>query len=218
MSGYTIASESELSAERLKAAYQEAKTDTNSFSYAQLDIIFEIALQSRELFPRLSGVKSPENYIKHWVNEYRSAIQTPPHARQAKAKSACADPALKKIVMETLGVSESVADEKQAAHNLFMSAENVQGGLLEEYIAVSTKPYGWIWCAGQTLHAVDFCSSDEAVLLQVKNKYNYINKDTNTIVPTSTIPIKDISNSNDASLRVNSPFTSLSITLYFLFS
>ena len=34
---------------------------------------------------------------------------------------------------------------------------------------------------------------------EVKNKYNYINKDTNTIVPTSTIPIKDISNSNSSS-------------------
>lgn len=70
--------------------------------------------------------------------------------------------------MVTQGISETVALEKEQAHNLFMSAENVQGNLLEEYISVSTRPYGWIWCAGNTLRAIDFCSSDGAVLLQIK--------------------------------------------------
>lgn len=90
-------------------------------------------------------------------------------------------------MMVTQGVSETVALEKEQAHNLFMSAENVQGNLLEEYISVSTRPYGWIWCAGNTLRAIDFCSSDGAVLLQVKNKSNTENSSSSNIRHGTTI-------------------------------
>ena len=89
--------------------------------------------------------------------------------------------------MVTQGVSETVVLEKEQAHNLFMSAENVQGNLLEEYISVSTRPYGWIWCAGNTLRAIDFCSSDGAVLLQVKNKSNTENSSSSNIRQGTTI-------------------------------
>lgn len=89
--------------------------------------------------------------------------------------------------MVTQGVSETIALEKEQAHNLFMSAENIQGNLLEEYISVSARPYGWIWCAGNTLRAIDFCSSDGAVLLQVKNKSNTENSSSSNIRQGTTI-------------------------------
>ncbi len=68
-----------------------------------------------------------------------------------------------------------------AYHNLFMSAENIQGNLLEEYISGVIRPYGWIWCNGNVLRAIDFCSSDGAVLLQIKNKSNTENSSSSAI-------------------------------------
>lgn len=69
----------------------------------------------------------------------------------------------------------------EKAHNLFMSAENIQGELLEEYIAINVKNSGWIWCSGNTLRAVDFCKKDGSALLQVKNKNNTENSSSSAI-------------------------------------
>ncbi len=189
MASYTIANETSLPTERLRQIYNAVKAGVVHFSYEDLDTIFEIALRNRDLFPgiNLAGTNTPEAYIERWVAEYRNAIVNPPHSRIASPKSACSDPAIRTIVMVTQGVSEVVALEKEQAHNLFMSAENVQGNLLEEYIAVSTRPYGWIWCAGNTLRAIDFCSSDGAILLQVKNKSNTENSSSSNIRQGTTI-------------------------------
>lgn len=69
-------------------------------------------------------------------------------------------------------MTEEAAIDGEKKHNLFMSAENVQGSLLEEYIALKTRPYGLLWAAGNVLRAVDFCDVSGCFLLQVKNKYN----------------------------------------------
>lgn len=189
MASYTIATEAALTDEVLRNIYRAAKTSEDHFSYDELDTIFEIALKNRGFFPGISlaGKNTANDYIERWVDEYRSAKLNPPHSRIAKPKFACSDPAIRTIVMITQGISETVALEKERAHNLFMSAENVQGNLLEEYIATSTRPYGWIWCAGNTLRAIDFCSSDGAVLLQVKNKSNTENSSSSNIRQGTTI-------------------------------
>ena len=189
MASYTIANEPHLSADRLRDIYNNTKAKVIHFSYDELDTIFEIALRNRGLFPaiNLTGDKTPNAYIERWVNDYRNAIINPPSSRQANPKSACSDPAIRTIVMVTQGISKATAIEKEGAHNLFMSAENIQGNLLEEYIAVSTRPYGWIWCAGNTLRAIDFCSSDGAVLLQIKNKSNTENSSSSNIRQGTTI-------------------------------
>lgn len=183
MTRYSISSEAYLSNEDLRALYEEAKSKEIHFSYDDLDIIFEIALSNRILFPNinLSGGYNPLNYFIRWVGDYRSAIINLPHTRIASPKTACSDPAVKRIVMMTQGISEDEATEQESYHNIYMSAENIQGSLLEEYISVSVRPYGWIWCAGNTLRAVDFCSSDGSVLLQVKNKSNTENSSSSNI-------------------------------------
>ncbi|MBR0519174.1 SinI family restriction endonuclease, partial [bacterium] len=66
-------------------------------------------------------------------------------------------------------------------HNLFMSAENIQGHLLEEYIASKIYKYGFLWCAGNILRAIDFCNKDGSIFLQVKNKYNTENSSSSNI-------------------------------------
>ena len=67
-----------------------------------------------------------------------------------------------------------------------MSAENIQGGLLEEYINSVVTQFGWFWCAGNTMRSIDFCSSDET-FLQVKNKSNTENSSSSAIRAGTTI-------------------------------
>lgn len=69
----------------------------------------------------------------------------------------------------------------EKAHNFFMSAENIQGELLEEYIAENVKNFGWLWCSGNSIRAVDFCKRDGSALLQIKNKNNTENSSSSAI-------------------------------------
>lgn len=182
LASYTIARSQEPDAV-LRHYYNYAKSLEPHFTYDELDIIFEVALKSRGLFPgfNLSGNNTVSAYLLRWVSDYRAAIINPPSSRIANAKSACSDPAIRQIVMVTQNLSLQDASEQEKHHNLFMSAENIQGNLLEEYIAVNTRPYGWIWCAGTTLRAIDFCNRDGSVLLQIKNKSNTENSSSSNI-------------------------------------
>lgn len=189
MAKYSIADDPNITDDCLRDYYQKAKETDSLFSYDNLDTIFEIALVNRTLFPSQNHVdeKNPYNYIERWVSDYRNAIKNPPHSHKANPKTTCSDPAIRKIVMATQGVSEEKAFEQEQAHNLFMSAENIQGNLLEEYIAKSIQPYGWSWCAGNTLKSIDFCNSDGTVLLQIKNKSNTENSSSNKVREGTTI-------------------------------
>jgi len=182
MASYTIANIT-ISDETLCEYYRRAKQAYTVTSWDDLDTIFQIALNNRDRFPgiNLTGQKTPELYIDRWVKGYVDARNSPPSTRIAKPKSACTDPAIRTIVKATQGLSDEAATAGETNHNLFMSAENIQGNLLEEYISLRTRDYGFIWCDGNVLRAIDFCNSDGTVLLQIKNKSNTENSSSSNI-------------------------------------
>lgn len=155
----------------------------NNPAYNDLFIILSIGLKNRSLFPniRLAENSTYEDYLKKWIKGYDEATQNPPSKRKATPKSSCSDPAIQTIVQIATAVDNQFAARMAAYHNLFMSAENIQGNLLEEYINKSIHPYGWIWCNGNVLRAIDFCSSDGEILLQIKNKSNTENSSSSAI-------------------------------------
>lgn len=110
-------------------------------------------------------------YFTAWAQKYFKAWETLPSHRIAKPKEAATDPALIKMVEPQAG-NIYIARDWAAYHNLFMSAENVGGNLLEEYIYTKVHDYGWTWCRGEVLTAVDFCSMDKERFIQIKNKSN----------------------------------------------
>jgi len=112
-----------------------------------------------------------EGWLSRWVMKYMRAWQSLPSKRTARPKSAVTDYALIAMVSSHAG-SEEEAEEWVRFHNLFMSAENIGGNLLEEYIASKVCDYGWIWCRGEILTAVDFCNEECTEFVQVKNKSN----------------------------------------------
>ena len=110
-------------------------------------------------------------WFTKWAMKFIGAWKTSPSSRVAKAKQATTDEALVQMVIPHAG-SEENARMWAMHHNLFMSAENVGGNLLEQYIASKIRPFGWIWCRGEILTAVDFCNDACSCFLQVKNKSN----------------------------------------------
>lgn len=115
------------------------------------------------------------------------ATNNPPSKRKATPKSSCNDPALENIVYYATGEEKEQIRRMLTYHNLFMSAENIQGNLLEEYINKNIQKYGWIWCNGTVLQAIDFCSIDGKVLLQIKNKNNTENSSSSKVREGTTI-------------------------------
>lgn len=183
-----MAAKSNLSLNDFNATNQEienafSKLTGNHSTYTDLKIILSVGLKNRSLFPniRLTEGASYTDYLEKWIKGYDDASQNPPSKRKASPKGSCSDPAIQTIVQIATSADETFAKRMAAYHNLFMSAENIQGNLLEEYISQSIRPYGWLWCNGNVLRAIDFCSSDGAILLQIKNKSNTENSSSSAI-------------------------------------
>lgn len=149
--------------------------------------LFTIALSDmNSLFPN-AGVKQsstdPKDYIQKWLSKYANALQTPPSQRIAKLPGSAIDPALGVMVQERLHLTDQDLSEKIEAHQLFMSAENIQGNLLEEYIASVAEPQGWIWARGEALRACDFVKPSNIITtyIQIKNRDNTENSSSSAI-------------------------------------
>lgn len=114
-----------------------------------------------------------EIWFEKWIEKYVTAWKTLPSKKAAKQKGTVTDEALIRMVeAPAFAGSRDLAYEWATHHNLFMSAENIGGNLLEEYIAKKVAPFGWIWCRGTILTAIDFCHRDCTHMFQVKNKTN----------------------------------------------
>ena len=187
MPSYTI-KDSTISEIELTQLYMISKRPYQE-NLQNLDIIFDVANRNRGLFPKIniSGIQNEEVYISKWIKNYIDALRVPPSTRTAPPKGSCSDPSVRAIVKKIRGLDEETIARLEKYHDLFMSAENIQGNLLEEYINGQTAQYGWIWCQGSVLRAVDFCNTNGNVLLQVKNKSNTENSSSSAIREGTTI-------------------------------
>ena len=184
MSSYSIIVKKRSETER---SYAAAKNSVGNVS-SDLDIIFSVALNKPSLFPPINmPEENNEAYLIRWIKEYQNAVGNPPSSRVASPKSYFSDPAIKNIVKNARNMSDEEVNIGIKNHNLFMSAENAQGNLLEEYIASEIRQYGFVWCRGNSLKAIDFCNTDGSLLLQIKNKSNSENSSSNKIRIGTTI-------------------------------
>lgn len=176
-----------VSPESIRASFDEIMRTKSQLN--DLKSIFEIALNDLSLFPNINLVDGAtyRDYLERWVRSYEEATLNLPSERLATPKTSCSDPAIKTIVQYVTKVNDDDAENQRNYHNLFMSAENIQGNLLEEYIASVIRPYGWLWCMGNVLRAVDFCTKDGSSLLQIKNKSNTENSSSSAIRTGTTI-------------------------------
>ena len=182
MSTYTISNQN-ITSDELKKLYKSSKDKYKNFTWNSLDVIFNVASNNTNLFPpiNLGSQATNEAYIERWVHSYYESMNNLPSKRTANPKGTCTDPAIRTIVKSAHNLSEKDALNGEITHNLFMSAENIQGNLLEEFISINILPFGVHWCNGNVLRAIDFCNSDGSLLLQIKNKNNTENSSSSNI-------------------------------------
>ena len=154
----------------------------------KLEQLFLFAIGNKDLFTNIRvTVDNPvaevlhEN-IKKWVSAYIKDRENDKLLNPLKNYGE-RDEALVSRVRASTGASEEVVQLFIDGHYLFMSAENMNGAILEQYLADVLEPNGWLWCAGAIYRAIDFCyfGENETVLLQVKNKYNTENSSSSAI-------------------------------------
>lgn len=133
-----------------------------------------------ELSPSLQG-KTPERLAKTWLKKYNNSYEKRISKRISKPPGTVADPIVEKIINARLtGLKTEHLEQIKYAHRLSMSAENIQGLLLEEFLADQLADYGWYCCWGDSIRHVDFCNVDGS-LLQIKNRSNSENSSSSRV-------------------------------------
>lgn len=89
------------------------------------------------------------------------------------------------IVMHAAyGYSLNDCENIKLTHQQSMCAENAVGALLERYIDSVLRDYGWHWCCGSFVKAIDFIKlsdNGEWYELQIKNRDNSENSSSSAI-------------------------------------
>jgi type-2 restriction enzyme eco47I len=172
----------------LKIFHKVLNKQSISIYNNKLEKLFKFAMDRKELFTNIRvRVDQPSNdiayeYIDKLVSAYINDRQNNKLLNPLKNYGE-KDEALISRVRASTGASEEVVQLFIDGHYLFMSAENMNGAILEQYLADVLEPCGWLWCAGSMYRAIDFCyfGENEIVLLQVKNKYNTENSSSSAI-------------------------------------
>lgn len=132
------------------------------------------------LSPTMKG-NTPEALAQSWLRKYCSSYENRISRRISRTPRTVADPIVNTIIKARLTeLKERQLEQIQYAHRLSMSAENIQGLLLEEFLSEQLAEYGWYCCWGDSVRHVDFCNVDGS-LLQVKNRSNSENSSSSRV-------------------------------------
>jgi hypothetical protein len=122
--------------------------------------------------PKQVKGENSELVAQVWLKKYQAGFEGRISQRVSKSPGTIADPIISTIISNRLsGLTTEHLEQINHAHRLSMSAENILGLLLEEFLAEQLADYGWHCCWGESIRHVDFCNVDGS-LLQVKNRSN----------------------------------------------
>ncbi|PZO61163.1 MAG: SinI family restriction endonuclease [Phormidesmis priestleyi] len=132
------------------------------------------------LSPSLKA-NTPELLAESWLKRYSNSYKNRISRRISQPPRTVADPIVNTIINARLtGLKAEHLEQIKYAHRLSMSAENIQGLLLEEFLADQLADYGWYCCWGESIRHVDFCNVDGS-LLQVKSRSNSENSSSSRV-------------------------------------
>lgn len=119
--------------------------------------------------------------IKRWVERFSTGYNNRASQRISNLPGTVVDPIIEKLIRSRLDhLDDQDAHKITYAHRLGMSAENILGLLLEEYLAVRLSKHGWYCAWGESVKSVDFVN-ENGKLLQVKNRSNSENSSSSAI-------------------------------------
>lgn len=145
--------------------------------------VFNVIASDIERAPSHIGGKNDDEtaVIEKWIKKYIGGKDGCASKRISNLPGTVADPVVEKII----GARLNHLDQEDLlritfAHRLGMSAENILGLMLEEYLSINLNAYGWHCAWGETVKSVDFVNEDGS-LLQVKNRSNSENSSSSTV-------------------------------------
>lgn len=122
-----------------------------------------------------------ESLVKTWLKKYNDGFNNRISQRVSNPPGTVADPIIDTIInTQLIGLTTEHLEQIKYAHRLSMSAENILGLLLEEFLSEKLANYGWHCCWGECVRHVDFCNVDGS-LLQVKNRSNSENSSSSRV-------------------------------------
>ena len=113
-----------------------------------------------------------------FIHKFIKGYQNRPSKRVSNPIGTIPDPMIDFIIDARLPGSD--LKTMRIGHRISMSAENILGSILEEYIHSKIVKFNWSCCWGNAIKAVDACSI-EGKLLQIKNRSNSENSSSSAI-------------------------------------
>ncbi len=149
----------------------------------EVKYLFRVVVGDLDRVPRNIGGKNDDEVatIKKWLEKYKKGYESRASQRLSNPLGTVADPIIEKIIGARLSnLTDEELKKISFAHRLGMSAENILGLLLEEYLSINLKSGGWHCAWGETVKSVDFVNEDGG-LLQIKNRSNSENSSSSAI-------------------------------------
>ncbi|GAB4350494.1 MAG: hypothetical protein OHK0047_44500 [Leptolyngbyaceae cyanobacterium] len=160
--------------------FEDAFSQENQLLLEAHRTILTACYRNPGLSPTLKA-NTPETLAKAWLKKYNDSYENRISMRISQLPGTVADPIVSIIINARLiGLTTEHLEQIKYAHRLSMSAENIQGLLLEEFLAEQLADYGWYCCWGESVRHVDFCNVDGS-LLQVKNRSNSENSSSSRV-------------------------------------
>lgn len=164
-----------LGKEKVRQLVEKCKRDQKIPDYLGIEIVCDACVNNPSLAPdkiRRDPAISDEEVVFKWCDMFFEDYKRRASVKCGKPPRTLIDPALNVVIRSAYpSVSASDVTRIEYAHRLSMSAENLIGPLLEEYIFVNLKNHDWAMAWGKTIKSVDFCNRAGA-LLQIKNRSN----------------------------------------------
>lgn len=154
-----------------------------------LCFIFKVIVDNLDRVPGNIGGENDdeESAIRKWVQKYKTGCDACASKRTSNPPGTIADPIIEQIIgARLINLTDLDLNRVIYAHRLGMSAENVLGLMLEEYLAINLREHGWHCAWGETVRSVDFVNEDGS-LLQIKNRSNSENSSSSAIRSGTTI-------------------------------
>ncbi|MBL4702785.1 MAG: SinI family restriction endonuclease [Phycisphaeraceae bacterium] len=146
-------------------------------------IVFQAIANDLERVPKnIGGENDDDNSaIKKWLLKYQGGKDGRASNRVSKLPGTIADPIIEEIIGTRIeSLDKDDLNKITYAHRLGMSAENILGLILEEYLSENLLSSGWHCAWGETVKSVDFVHNDGR-LLQIKNRSNSENSSSSSV-------------------------------------
>lgn len=148
-----------------------------------LKFVFFAMVNDSERVPGNIGGKHDDEVtaIKKWLIKYKNGHEGRATCRISNPPGTVSDPIIDKIIGARLTkLTKDDLNKISYAHRLGMSAENILGLILEDYLSINLKDAGWHCAWGETIKSVDFVHEDGR-LLQIKNRSNSENSSSSAV-------------------------------------